>query len=98
MLLKEDLLSEDLLKQFWNLTKSDYKLEIFKILNDCEYMLEQPQIEFIFDQITLTPATKLGIEEFDVLSMLGRICKLTDFSQKVSMYFWRIICDSETYN
>lgn len=98
MLLKEDLLSEDLLKQFWNLTKSDYKLEIFKILNDCEYSLEQPQIEFIFDQITLTPATKLGIEEFDVLSMLGRICKLTDFSQKVSMYFWRIICDSDAYN
>ena len=32
--------STALLEQFWNLTKSDYKLEIFKILNDCEYSLE----------------------------------------------------------
>jgi len=40
MLLKESLLSTALLEQFWNLTKSDYKLEIFKILNDCEYSLE----------------------------------------------------------
>ena len=39
--LKEDLLTEELLTMFWNLTKSDYKLEIFKILNDCEYYLEQ---------------------------------------------------------
>ena len=72
MLLKESLLSTALLEQFWNLTKSDYKLEIFKILNDCEYSLEQPQIEYIFSQITQTPAVKLGIEEFEVLSMLGR--------------------------
>ena len=49
MLLKEDLLSEALLEQFWNLTKSDYKLEIFKILNDVEYQLEQKQIEYIFN-------------------------------------------------
>ena len=39
--LKEDLLTEELLTMFWNLTKSDYKLEVFKILNDCEYYLEQ---------------------------------------------------------
>jgi hypothetical protein len=98
MLLKENLLSEALLEQFWNLTKSDYKLEIFKILNDCEYHLEQPQIEYIFNQITQTSAGKLGIEEFEVLSMLGRCCKLANFSAQVSMYFWKIISDSESYN
>ena len=68
--LKEDLLNEELLNMFWNLTKSDYKVEVFKILNDCEYYLEQAQIEFIFSQITQTPAVKLGVEEFDILSML----------------------------
>lgn len=49
MLLKEDLLMEPQLVQFWNLTKSDYKVEIFKILSDCEFYLEQPQIEYIFN-------------------------------------------------
>ena len=27
--------------QFWNL-KSDYKVEVFKILNEVDYTLEQP--------------------------------------------------------
>ena len=39
------------MEQFWSLTKSDYKLEIFKIINEYEYYLGQPQIEYIFDQI-----------------------------------------------
>lgn len=30
--------------------------------------------------------------------MLGRRCKLTGFVQQVSIYFWRIISDSEAYN
>lgn len=96
--LKADLLSEQLLEQFWNLTKSDYKQEVFKILKECDYFLEQPHIEFLFRQVTLTPAIKLGIEEFDILSMLGRRCKLTSFLSQISFHFWRIISDSEAYN
>jgi len=46
--LKADLLSEQLLEQFWNLSKSDYKQEVFKILKECDYFLEQSQIEFLF--------------------------------------------------
>ena len=96
--LKASLLNEQLLAQFWNLTKSDYKLEVFKILNEVDYFLEQPHIEFIFEQITQTAANKLGIEEFDILAMLGRRCKVAEFNGKVSMYFWRIISDSEVYS
>ena len=50
--LKADLLSNELLAQFWNLTKSDYKLEVFRVIGECDYFLEQPHIEFIFYQIT----------------------------------------------
>ena len=96
--LKEDLLTEELLAMFWNLTKSDYKQEIYKILNDCEYYLEQAQIEYIFNQITETQAVKLGIEEVDILSMLGRRGKLIEFTNRVSFYFWSIIQDSQAYN
>lgn len=38
--LKADLLTEPLLEMFWSLTKSDYKLEVFKILNNVDYYLE----------------------------------------------------------
>ena len=33
-----------------------------------------------------------------MLSMLGRQCKLTNFSQQVSNYFWQIVSNSEPYN
>lgn len=38
--LKQDLMSEELLAQFWNLSKSNYKQEVFKILHDCDFYLE----------------------------------------------------------
>lgn len=68
-------MTQELMEQFWNLTKSDYKVEVFKILNEVDYTLEQPQIVFIFNRITETSPMKIGIEEFDILSMLGRRCK-----------------------
>lgn len=83
---------------FWNLSKSDYKQEVFKIIDECGYYLDQEHIEFIFAQITQTPAVKLGIEEFEILSLLGRRCKLTNFTTQVSLYFWKIVSDSEAYN
>ena len=86
------------MEQFWSLTKSDYKLEIFKIINEYEYYLGQPQIEYIFDQIRQTPALKLGIEEIDILSMLGRRSKVLNFEHQISLFFWSIIKDSESYN
>ena len=46
---KEDLLSPELLQQFWNLTKSDYKSEVFKIINETALYLKQEHIEFLFD-------------------------------------------------
>ena len=46
----------------------------------------------------MTQAIKLGIEEFELLSMLGRRARLTNFGAKVSLYFWKIISASEPYN
>ena len=37
---KEGLLSMDLLAQFWSLSRSDYKSEVFKIINDSAFHLE----------------------------------------------------------
>jgi hypothetical protein len=37
LLLSEDMLTEELLAQFWNLTHSDLKTEVFKIISDCSF-------------------------------------------------------------
>ena len=33
-------MTEELMAQFWNLAKSDYKVEVFKILNEVHYSLD----------------------------------------------------------
>jgi len=35
--------------------------------------------------------------EFECLSELGKYCKDSQFQNKVSQFFWRIIVDSEQY-
>ena len=94
---KENLLSMELLQQFWSLSKSDYKSEVFKIINEANYYLDQNHIEYLFNEITLTPAAKLGMEEFDALAGLGRYSKSNEFTQKTSEFFWKIITDSDEH-
>ena len=52
LLVKEDRLDEALLKLFWSLTKSDYQSEVFKIISEANFYLKQPQVEFLFAEIT----------------------------------------------
>jgi hypothetical protein len=35
LLLSEDMLDEGLMQQFWSLTKTDLRLETYKIISDC---------------------------------------------------------------
>jgi ubiquitin carboxyl-terminal hydrolase 34 len=37
LLLQEDMLSEPLLEQFWGLTHTDLRLEVYKIVSDCSF-------------------------------------------------------------
>jgi len=92
---RENLLTMPLLEQFWSLSKTDYKSEIFKIINEASYLLKQEHVDYLFGQITETPTAKLGMEEFDALSGLGRHSKSAEFTAKTSEFFWRIISDSE---
>jgi hypothetical protein len=48
LLLTENMFSQELMEMFWNLTKSDYKFEVYKILNDISYYLAQPHIDYFF--------------------------------------------------
>jgi len=52
----------------------------------------------MFNEVTQTPAQKLDMQDFDVLSELGKYCKSESFKDKLSEFFWRIIADSEQYN
>lgn len=94
---KENLLSMELLEQFWMLSKSDYKSEVFKIINEAAFHLRQEHIEYLFDEITKTPANKLGMEEFDALQNMGKFSRSTEFQTKTSEFFWGIITDSDQH-
>ena len=86
-----------LLQQFWTLSKSDYKSEVFKIINESSFHLAQEHIDYLFAQITETPAAKLGMEEFDALSNLGKFSRDYQFQARTSDFFWRIITDSDEH-
>ena len=94
---KEDLLPLELLQRFWSLTKSDYKSEVFKIINETARYLNQEHIDYLYDQITETPAAKLGLEELEAIASLGSASMSTDFSAKTSNFFWKIITDSDEH-
>ena len=79
------------------LSKSDYKNEIFKIINEAAFHLKQEHIEYLFTEITKTPANKLGMEEFDALQNMGKFSRSADFTIKTSEFFWNIITDSDEH-
>lgn len=51
LLLQENMFTPQLMEMFWSLAKSDYKFEIYKIINDSSFYLKQEHINYFFDQI-----------------------------------------------
>ena len=65
LLLQENMLSQEHMDAFWSLAKSsDYKFEVYKIINECSFYFRQEHIDFFFKEIRLIPNEKLAIEEF----------------------------------
>ena len=86
---------------FWDLTKTqDFKSGIYKIISESSIYLQPPQIEFIFKEITLTPPQKLDMQDFNVLSELGKYSKSSnaELQVQVAEFFWKMIADSDQYN
>jgi hypothetical protein len=101
LLLQEDTLSVELLQQFWNLTKTDLRLEVYKILSDCSVQFKQVHLDFIFDEIkNKIPTEKLDIEEFNCLSELGKYSKdrVAGFQERIADFFWDIILSKGSKN
>ena len=97
LLAQKSLLNMPLLQQFWSLSLSDYKSEVFKIINDTAIFLDQEHIEYLFNQITETNSSKLGMEEFDALQNMGKFSRSPEFQAKTSMFFWQIITVSDDH-
>ena len=47
LLLSEDALSPTLFEMFWSLSKQDYKVEVYKILNDIAFQLKKEHFDFV---------------------------------------------------
>lgn len=77
------------------------RLEAYKILSSCSASLKQPHLDFVFEQIsTQIPREKLDLEDFKVLSELGKYSKdgASDFQDKVAQFFWDLIISGECQN
>lgn len=46
---QQDKLTEEDLKMFWALTATDYKNDIYKIIDNISFYLQQPHFEFFFN-------------------------------------------------
>jgi len=80
--LNENSLSIEVLEMFWALSKTpDYKLEVFKKINEVAVWLTQDHIDYIFKQIRQVPADKMAVEEFQCLSELGKYSKDAGFKR-----------------
>jgi hypothetical protein len=93
VLLTENQLTDERLKLFWGLTKSDYRLDTYKIISDCSYQFKQNHLEFFFEQMcTGIPVDKLDMDDFNCISELGKFNrdKESNFMNKVTEFFWKI--------
>jgi len=43
-------MTDELLQKFWELS-SDYKIEVYKIINEAAYYLKLPHMKFLTNQI-----------------------------------------------
>ena len=98
LLLKKNLLTNTIMEMFWNLTKSDYKKEVFKIITEAEYQLGQPHIEFLYAKIIETAPDQLEADEFEIINILGRRARNQDFKTQVCEFFWSILSNSTQYS
>mmetsp|Transcript_44056 Transcript_44056/g.42658 ORF Transcript_44056/g.42658 Transcript_44056/m.42658 type:complete len:268 (+) Transcript_44056:1508-2311(+) len=97
LLLIEDKLTIELTEMFWNLSKSDYKPEVYKIVNEGAPLLKQEHIDYISQQIQSIPAEKVTLEELGCLGELGKYSIDQDFKDRVTTYFWKVVSNSDLY-
>jgi predicted CopG family antitoxin len=95
LLLKENKLTEDLMKLFWSLTKSELHSEVKKIIQDCSFYLRPPQIVFFIDELIQIPTDKFTNVEFELLCELGN--RKSDELERISHFFWQIISCADQY-
>ncbi len=83
---------------FWNLSKSDYKTEIYKILNDVAFYLKKEHFKFILQQIIGSSSQsqdKLTLDDYTCLSELGKFAKDDEFKASVNKFFWDMVGKSD---
>jgi len=83
------------MEKFWALTRGDYKVEVYKILDEISYSLKPPHQQFFFNALTETPADRLSMEDFTCMSGFGKFAKDEEFKKKVTAFFWRAFEKSE---
>mmetsp|Transcript_33660 Transcript_33660/g.51960 ORF Transcript_33660/g.51960 Transcript_33660/m.51960 type:complete len:226 (+) Transcript_33660:1471-2148(+) len=102
LLLTEEQLDLGLFDQLWQLTKTDLKTEVFKIISDCSFYFMEEHLQFIFEKISKEiPIDKLELEEFNCLCELARYSKgkeMGSFQDNVTQFFWKVVTSHQLSN
>ena len=80
---------------FWGLSKTDYKVEIYKILNEISFLLKGYHFAYIYNQIMTTNVEKLSLDDYQCLNSLTVHAKDESFKENVNKFFWDIICKTD---
>ena len=58
--------------QFFDLSRNDFKSEVFKIIIDTAIYMNKEHVDYLFDQIMMTPPSELSLQEMNALSEFGK--------------------------
>ena len=98
LLLQENQLTLERFELFLSLAKSDYKLEVYKILSDIAYYLQTDHFDIVLNQIigiNSVSIDKLTLDDLNCLSEMAKFAKDNDFKFRVNKFFWDIVISSD---
>jgi hypothetical protein len=96
LLLSEDALSPSLFEMFWSLSRQDYKVEVYKILNDIAFQLKKEHFDFVLQQIVHSSgADKMSIDDYQCINEMAKFARDEEFKANVNRFFWDIILKAD---
>lgn len=93
----EDQLSDDDLEKIMILSRSSYKSEVYKVINDIASSLKPNHQNFFYKNLTEKKKNEFRVEDFQCLCDMGKFTIVTEFKTKLVQFFLDIIMNAENY-
>ena len=91
LLAKEHALTPELRALVWELSKSEHKLEVLKLISVGSYYMSSEDAEFFAKAIAATPTEELTNADFDLICEFGKWTKTNEIKDFVFQFFFNYI-------